>query len=110
LEAYENQQFVSVFFQWFKREETAVIASESDYKMQWGQLFVPRAPIMALTGYYRRNVLDKLQMKATYTIDSYSYKNRLGLSSTLGKFNLYVGRQSFLEYRDLANNILSIWI
>jgi hypothetical protein len=31
-------------------------------------------PIMALTGYYRRNVLDNLQMKATYTIDSYSYK------------------------------------
>jgi hypothetical protein len=34
----------------------------------------PRAPIMALTGYYRRNVLDNLQVKATYTVDSYSYK------------------------------------
>jgi hypothetical protein len=52
---------------------------ESEYRNAVGaQLFVmttPRAPIMALTGYYRRNVLDNLQVKATYTVDSYSYKN-----------------------------------
>jgi hypothetical protein len=83
------------------------IGTESDYKNALGaQLFVmttPRAPIMALTGYYRRNVLDKLQMKATYTVDSYSSKNiGLGLSSTLGKFNLYVMADNLLEYRDLA--------
>jgi hypothetical protein len=83
------------------------IGTEPDYKNAVGaQLFVmttPRAPIMALTGYYRRNILDKLQMKATYTVDSYSYKNiGLGLSSTLGKFNLYVMADNLLEYRDLA--------
>ncbi|MEZ7507201.1 DUF5723 family protein [Flavobacterium sp. Arc2] len=81
--------------------------SESEYKNAvGGQLFVmttPRAPMMALTGYYRRNLLDKLQMKATYTVDSYSYKNiGLGLSSTLGKFNVYLMADNLLEYRDLA--------
>ena len=58
---------------------------------------------MALTGYYRRNVLDNLQVKATYTVDSYSDKNiGFGFSSTLGKFNLYVMADNLLEYRDLA--------
>ena len=81
--------------------------SESEYRNAVGaQLFVMttlRAPIMALTGYYRRNVLDNLQVKATYTVDSYSYKNiGFGFSSTLGKFNLYVMADNLLEYRDLA--------
>jgi hypothetical protein len=61
--------------------QTGCSVSESEYRNAVGaQLFVmttPRAPIMALTGYYRRNVLDNLQVKATYTVDSYSYKNRL---------------------------------
>jgi hypothetical protein len=76
------------------------------------QLFVmttPRAPIIALTGYFRRNVLDNLQMKATYTVDSYSYKNiGLGISSTFGKFNIYAMADNLLEYADLSKaNALS---
>lgn len=81
--------------------------SESEYRNSVGaQLFVmstPRAPMMALTGYYRRNILDKLQMKSTYTVDSYSYKNiGLGMSSTLGAFNVYLMVDNLLEYKDLA--------
>lgn len=81
--------------------------SESGYRNAvGGQLFImstPRAPMMALTGYYRRNVLDNLQMKATYTVDSYSYKNiGLGLSSKLGIFNVYLMADNLLEYKDLA--------
>lgn len=81
--------------------------SESEYRNSVGaQLFVmstPRVPMMALTGYYRRNILDKLQMKVTYTVDSYSYKNiGLGMSSTLGAFNVYLMADNLLEYRDLA--------
>jgi hypothetical protein len=88
-------------------EDCDCLATESGYRNAVGaQLFVmttPRAPIMALTGYYRRNVLDKLQMKATYTVDSFSYKNiGLGISSTMGKFNLYMIADNLLEYRDLA--------
>ncbi|MGO4818111.1 DUF5723 family protein [Flavobacterium sp. W22_SRS_FP1] len=83
------------------------IGDDADYKNAVGaQLFVmtaPRAPIMALTGYYRRNVLSNLQMKATYTIDSYSYTNiGLGLSTNLGKFNMYVMADNLLEYRDIS--------
>lgn len=83
------------------------VNDEAAYRNAVGaQLFVmtaPRAPIMALTGYYRRNVLSNLQLKATYTLDSYSYTNiGLGLSTTLGKFNMYVMADNLLEYRDVS--------
>lgn len=87
---------------------------ETEYRNAVGaQLFImttPRTPLVALTGYYRRNILSNLQMKATYTVDSYSYKNiGLGMSTTLGKFNLYVLADNLLEYRDVAKaNALSL--
>ncbi|MFV5697669.1 DUF5723 family protein [Flavobacterium sp. ZT3R17] len=81
--------------------------TESEYKNAVGaQLFImstPRTPFMAFTTYYRRRILNSLQMKATYTLDSYSYKNiGLGLSGQFGKFNLYVLADNLLEYHDLA--------
>ena len=70
------------------------------------QLFAmstPRTPLMALTGYYRRQIFDSLEMKATYTIDSFSFKNiGLGLSTTLGKVNFYILADNLLEYRDIS--------
>ena len=70
------------------------------------QLFVmsmPRAPLMALTAYYRREIFDFLEMKATYTIDTFSAKNvGLGLSTTLGKVNFYLLADNLLEYRDVS--------
>jgi hypothetical protein len=70
------------------------------------QLFVmsaPRTPLMALTAYYRRQIFDSLEMKATYTVDSFSSKNiGLGLSTTLGKVNFYVLADNLLEYRDIS--------
>ena len=63
----------------------------------------PRAPIAALTGFYRRNILKNVQMKATYTLDTFSYTNiGLGLSGNIGKFNVYLLADNLLEYRDLA--------
>jgi hypothetical protein len=94
--------------------ECNCIRTESEYRNAVGaHLFVmttPRVPIMALTGYYTRNVIDNLQLKATYTVDPYSFKNiGFGFSSTLGKFNLYVMADNLLEYRDLAKaNSLSL--
>ena len=81
--------------------------NEIEYKNSVGaQLFVmsaPRAPLMALTAYYRRKIFDSLEMKATYTIDSYSSKNiGLGLSTTIGKVNFYVLADNLLEYRDIS--------
>ena len=80
---------------------------ETIYKSAVGaQLFVmstPRTPLVAFTTYYRRKIFNSLQMKATYTIDSYSYKNiGLGLSSMFGPVNFYVLADNLLEYRDVT--------
>ncbi|MFV8340326.1 DUF5723 family protein [Flavobacterium sp. LB3P21] len=80
---------------------------ETIYKSAVGaQLFVmstPRTPLVAFTTYYRRKIFNSLQMKATYTIDSYSYKNiGLGLSSMFGPVNFYVLADNLLEYKDVT--------
>jgi hypothetical protein len=80
---------------------------DSDYKNSVGAQFfmmtAPRAPIMALTGFYKTYVLPSLQMKATYTVDSYSYTNiGLGLSTKVGMVHLYVLADNLLEYRDIS--------
>lgn len=70
------------------------------------QLFAmstPRAPMLALTAYYRRRLLQGLQMKATYTIDSYSYSNiGLGLTTKIGVVNFYAMADNLLAYRDVS--------
>jgi hypothetical protein len=76
-----------------------------------GQLFamsMPVEPFVALTAFYKRNIFEKLDVKATYTFDSYSNKNiGLGISGTLGKLNMYVLVDNVLEYKDVskANSI-----
>ena len=80
---------------------------ETTYKSAVGaQLFVmstPRTPLVAFTTYYRRKLFKALQMKATYTLDSYSYKNiGLGLSSHFGPVNFYVLADNLLEYSDVT--------
>lgn len=97
------------------RDEDCVCeAGEKPYKNAVGaQLFImstPRLPITALTGFYQRNVSGKLQLKATYTLDSYSYTNiGLGLSARLGAFNMYFMGDNLLGYRDLSKaNSLSV--
>lgn len=70
------------------------------------QLFVmstPRSPLMALTTYYRRQILESLEMKATYTIDSFSMRNLgLGLSTNIGVVNFYLMADNLLEYADVS--------
>lgn len=81
--------------------------NEIKYRNSVGaQLFVmsaPRTPLLAFTTYYRRQIFDSLEMKATYTIDSFSAKNiGLGLSTTLGKVNFYLLADNLLEYKDVS--------
>ncbi|MBA0883926.1 hypothetical protein GTZ96_009475 [Flavobacterium sp. BBQ-18] len=88
-------------------EDCVCTAMEKRYKNAVGaQLFMmstPRLPITALTGFYQRNFSDKLQLKATYTLDSYSYTNiGLGLSANLGLFNMYFMADNLLAYRDVS--------
>ncbi len=70
------------------------------------QLFAmttPREPIVALTAFYRRNIFRKLDVKATYTFDTFSNKNiGLGIAGTIGKVNLYALVNNILEYKDLS--------
>lgn len=90
-----------------RNSECSCLGNEIVYKNSVGaQLFAmsaPRSPLMALTAYYRRKFSDSLEMKATYTIDSFSYKNiGLGLSTTIGKVNFYFLADNLLEYRDIS--------
>jgi len=70
------------------------------------QLFMmttPRTPLIAFTTYYRRKVFKSLDLKATYTLDPYSFKNiGLGLSSNFGPINFYVLADNLLEYSDVT--------
>ena len=80
---------------------------ETIYKSAVGaHLFVlstPRTPLVAFTTYYQRKIFKALQMKATYTMDSYSYKNiGLGFSSHFGPVNFYFLADNLLEYRDVT--------
>jgi len=81
--------------------------NENKYTNSVGaQLFAmsaPRTPLMALTAYYRRQIFDSLEMKATYTVDSFSAKNiGLGLSANLWKVNFYLLADNLLEYKDVS--------
>ena len=71
-----------------------------------GQMFamtMPNEPFIAFTAFYRRSISEKLDFKATYTLDSYSSKNiGLGLSGTIGKVNIYALVDNILEYRDVS--------
>ena len=71
--------------------------------VQFFAMTTPRAPMLALTAYYRRRLLQGLQMKATYTVDSYSYTNiGLGLTTKIGVFNFYAMADNLLAYRDVS--------
>ncbi len=70
---------------------------------QFFMMSTPREPIAALTAFYRRKFMDGIELKATYTLDSYSYDNiGLGLSANIGKFNMYLMAGNLLEYQDLS--------
>lgn len=82
------------------------------YKSTLGaQLFVmttPKSPLMALTAFYKRNFSKSFQMKATYTVDSFSFTNvGLGMSTKVGPVNFYLLADNLLSYADIskANSI-----
>ena len=104
-------KFYSSFQYSFEEERQTECNCETDedswYRSAVGaQLFAmttPRAPMLALTAYYRRRILQGLQMKATYTIDSYSFTNvGLGLTTKIGVFNFYAMADNLLEYSDVS--------
>jgi hypothetical protein len=104
-------KFYSSFQYSFEEERQTECNCETDedswYRSAVGAQFfamtTPRAPMLALTAYYRRRLLQGLQMKATYTIDSYSYTNvGLGLTTKIGVFNFYAMADNLLAYKDVS--------
>jgi Family of unknown function (DUF5723) len=80
---------------------------ETTYKNAVGlQVFAmttTQIPFFAATAYYKKQLLQSIQAKATYTIDSFSYKNiGLGIATTFGKFNFYAMADNLLEYKDVS--------
>ncbi|MDO5985988.1 DUF5723 family protein [Flavivirga amylovorans] len=71
------------------------------------QLFAmsrPKQAQLALTAYYYRRLFNGLQVKATYTIDSYSaYNVGLGMSARLGGVNFYIMTDNFLQLKNIYN-------
>jgi len=70
------------------------------------QLFImttPKSPLFAWTTFYKRNFSKAMQMKATYTVDSYSFTNvGLGFSTQLGAVNFYALADNLLAYTDVS--------
>ena len=70
------------------------------------QLFAMSAhctPLFAITAFYRRNIFRKLDLKATYTVDTFSNANiGLGLAGTIGPVNIYALVNNVLEYKDIS--------
>lgn len=77
------------------------------YKSTVGaQLFAmttPKSPLMALTAFYKRNFSKSFQIKATYTVDSFSFTNvGLGMSTKVGPVNFYLLADNLLSYADIS--------
>ncbi|WP_445955857.1 DUF5723 family protein [Yeosuana sp.] len=91
-----------------KVKECNCLKTESDYQNRVGmQLYAikrPKQPQLALTAYYYRSLFKGMQVKAAYTIDSYSFSNLgLGVSANVGNINFYVMADNFLQYQNIYN-------
>jgi len=73
-----------------------------------GQLYMinrPRGPQTALTAFYMRRFGNIMALKATYTVDKFSYSNiGLGVNLQAGPINLYFLADNLLAYQNLADS------
>ncbi|TNJ43775.1 hypothetical protein KFZ70_07780 [Tamlana fucoidanivorans] len=87
-------------------KECTCVKEDSGYLNAVGlQLYVikrPRRPQLAITSYYYRKLFEWLRIKATYTVDSYSFSNiGMGVSAHWGAINFYLMADNFLEYKNI---------
>lgn len=88
-------------------EDCNCLSKDGDYINAVGaQLYAikrPKSPQLALTAFYYRRLFQGLNLKATYTVDSFSYKNvGLGISTQIGALNMFLLADNLLEYQNLA--------
>ena len=59
----------------------------------------------ALSAFYYRKFYKGLQLKASYTVDAFSFNNvGLGMSAALGSVQFYIMADNLLEYQNLAKS------
>jgi len=85
------------------------LQGDEEYQNRVGaHLFVmnrPQKPQAALTAFYYRRLFNGLAVKATYTVDSYSFTNvGLGLSARIKNVNFYIAADNLLKYQNLAKS------
>lgn len=90
-----------------KTEDCNCLADDVGYLNSVGaQLYAinrSKAPQLALTAFYYRRIFEGLRLKATYTIDSFSFYNvGFGVSIQLGPVNFYLIGDNLLDYQNLA--------
>lgn len=79
------------------------IEREQSVGVQFYSIYRPKGPLMAATLFYHRRLFDFLSVKATYTLDSYSFSNvGIGMAADLGKFNAYFAVDNIAHYGNLA--------
>ncbi|MDO6597849.1 DUF5723 family protein [Oceanihabitans sp. 2_MG-2023] len=88
-------------------QECNCLQVEEDYQNRVGaHLFLmqrPKKPQTALTAFYYRNLFSNFGVKASYTLDSYSYTNLgLALSANISGLHFYVAADNLLKYQNLA--------
>ena len=73
-----------------------------------GQLYIinrPRGPQAALTAFYQRRFGRALSLKATYTIDKFTFTNvGLGLNMQAGPVNFYLLADNLLGYQNIPDS------
>jgi hypothetical protein len=73
-----------------------------------GQIYMinrPRGPQTALTAFYIRRFGNIMALKATYTVDKFSYTNvGLGINLQAGPVNLYFLADNLLAYQNLIDS------
>nr|WP_321237252.1 DUF5723 family protein [uncultured Psychroserpens sp.] len=71
--------------------------------LQVFSIFRPRQPQFAATAFYYRRLFDFLKLKATYTVDDFSYHNiGLGASMHFGNFNMYLMGNNLSELQNIS--------
>lgn len=94
----------------FGKEKSAVcdcLGNDAKYQNSIGAQFfamtAPRSPLVSLTAYYNRRLGSFLEVKAAYTVNSFSNTNiGLGASVNVGKVNFYVLADNVLAFKDVA--------
>ncbi|WP_204346328.1 DUF5723 family protein [Psychroserpens algicola] len=71
--------------------------------LQVFSIFRPQQPQFAATAFYYRRLFDFLKLKATYTVDDFSYHNiGFGASMHFGNFNMYLMGNNLSELQNIS--------